>query len=138
MATGFRIDLLWYQIGDSDFVHAFFSTVCGNLEDGRWGSRFPIIMNELYHGRLEWEKVSQARNELKQIQNELSLHEPSDIIWDIENLSLLPPWGKNISEEITDLANYFVTSDGRNMISVIFNVFVEAEKEKIDIELVTI
>ena len=24
MATGFRIDFLWYQVGQGDFLHAFF------------------------------------------------------------------------------------------------------------------
>jgi hypothetical protein len=138
MATGLKIDCLWYQLGSSDFVHSFFSTICGNLENGKWGNRFPIIMNELYQGRLEHEIVPLARNELIIVQRELSLHVPSDVIWDIEDLNLLPPWGSDISEEITSLANYFVTSDGENMISVIFRAFDDSEKEKMDIELTTI
>nr|WP_270440761.1 Imm70 family immunity protein [Butyricicoccus sp. AF86-03b2A] len=28
-------------MGTADFLHAFFSTVCGRLENGKWGSRFP-------------------------------------------------------------------------------------------------
>ena len=61
MAVGFKVKFYWYQIGDSDFLHSFFSTVAYNLENGNWGSRFPVIMNELYQGKLECDKYNQKR-----------------------------------------------------------------------------
>ena len=64
MAVGFRIDFLWYQVGHVDFLHSFFSTICFHLEEGRWGSKYPYLMNKLYQGSLEWEDVSFARGEL--------------------------------------------------------------------------
>ena len=39
MATAFTVKFYMYPIGTSDFLHAFFSTVCGRLENGKWGSR---------------------------------------------------------------------------------------------------
>lgn len=59
-------------------------------------------------------------------------------MWDIEDLKKQPPWSNNISEDITDLSNYFVTSDGRDLISAIFKVFEAAETERIKIELVSL
>lgn len=38
----------------------------------------------------------------------------SKVIWDIDDMTKMPPWGKNISKDITDLSNYFVTSDGKD------------------------
>ena len=35
---------------------------------------------------------------------------------------------KNISSEITDLSNYFVTSDGRNLITIMLMAFNDAEE----------
>ncbi len=32
----------------------------------------------------------------------------------IDDLFKQPPWGKNISNDITNLSNYFVTSDGED------------------------
>ena len=32
MAVGFKVDYYWYQVGTSDFLHAFFSTICIRLE----------------------------------------------------------------------------------------------------------
>lgn len=34
MATAFTVKFYMYPIGTSDFLHAFFSTVCGRLETG--------------------------------------------------------------------------------------------------------
>jgi len=52
MAVGFKVKFYWYQIGNGAFLHSFFSTVAYNLENGNWGSRFPIIMCELYQAGL--------------------------------------------------------------------------------------
>lgn len=138
MAVGFRIDFLWYQVGHGDFLHSFFSTVCYHLEEGRWGAKYPYLMNKLYQGSLAWEDVRFAREELTCIRNGLSKLAPSEVVWDMDDLTKRPPWGDNISNDITDLSNYFVTSDGRDLIAVIFKVFDEAEAEKHEIEIISL
>lgn len=138
MATGFRIDFLWYQVGQGDFLHAFFSTICYRLEKGLWGSKFPYLMNDLYHIGLEWTDVPLARKELKKIQKTLSKLPPSDVIWDIDDLSKQPPWGNHISGEITNLSNYFVTSDGRDLITIMFMAFDDAEEIKHKIQIISL
>lgn len=138
MAVGFRIDFLWYQVGHGDFLHSFFSTICYHLEGGHWGAKYPYLMNKMYQGNLAWEDVKFAREELTCIRNDLSKLAPSKVVWDIDDLAKRPPWGDNISNDITDLSNYFVTSDGRDLISVIFKVFDEAEAEKHKIEIVSL
>ena len=57
--------------------------------------------------------------ELKEIKQELAKFPPSDVIWDIEDLSVIPPWGNNISPGITNLSNYFVTSDGQDFLLIL-------------------
>jgi 2,3-bisphosphoglycerate-dependent phosphoglycerate mutase len=47
---GFTVKYYWYQIGRGDFLHSFFSTVCYNLEDGKWGSRYPVFRQALEKG----------------------------------------------------------------------------------------
>lgn len=37
-------------------------------------------------------------------------------MWDLDDPSKQPPWGKNISREITDLSNYFITNEGKDFI----------------------
>jgi hypothetical protein len=106
---------LWL-VGTGDFFHAFFSTVGARLEPDGWGSRFPVLQNELYQGELAAEHAPAALAELDQVREELRRLPPSDVVWDVEDRSKQPPWGDDISDEITDLGNYFVTEDGKDLI----------------------
>ena len=132
MAVGFKVAFFCYQIGNGDFLHSFFSTVSYNLENGKWGSRFPTLMNELYQGTLDKDNVETAIVELKKIQLELQAFSPDKVVWDIDDLSKQPPWGKNISNDITNLSNYFVTSDGEDFITIFFNALEKAKKLQMD------
>ncbi|EHV5202079.1 hypothetical protein K0T49_001657, partial [Listeria monocytogenes] len=55
MSVGIKVDFLWFPIGSGDFLHSFFSTICVNLEDKKWGSKYPTLMKKLYSGRLNTE-----------------------------------------------------------------------------------
>ena len=138
MAVGFGVDCLWYPIGNGDFLYAFFSTVCVLLENGEWGSNYPVLMNELYAGRLRWQNVCEAKEELEDVQRRLKDFSPVEVIWNAEDLTKSPPWGRNISKDISDLSNYFVTSSGDDLITVILNVFEKAEKEKVDVDILSL
>ena len=116
--TAFTVKYYMYTIGTADFLHSFFSTVCGRLENGKWGSRSPYLMNELYQGMLSAEHLAAGAEELVQIKKNLARFAPNQVIWDIDDRSLTPPWGDNISDDITDLSNYFVTSDGNDFLTV--------------------
>lgn len=131
--VGFKVKFYWYQIGSGDFLHAFFSTVAYNLENMKWGSRFPVIMKELYQGHLPKEHVDAAIGELAVISAELRDLSPVHVIWDIEDLSKQPPWGNDISEDITDLSNYFVTSDGEDFLTILLHALEKAKDVNEDV-----
>ena len=118
MAIGLKTGPIYFLIGTGSFLHAFFSTVCYRLEDKRWGSRFPNLMNGLYQGEIQPAEAGWVLNELAAVQVELAAFSPDQVIWEIEDLSKRPPWGDNIAATITDLCNYFVTSDGRQLLEV--------------------
>ena len=67
--------------------------------------------------------ISKALQELDIIERELKSFSPDKVVWDIEDLSQEPPWGDDISPDITDLSNYFVTSDGENLITIMRHAF---------------
>ena len=118
MAVGIKVGSITDEIGTADFFHAFFSTISATLED-RWGARFPVLLNQLYQGSLPHSQASAALSELAQISSELAAFPPSAVVWDIDDRDKQPPWGDNISEDITNLANYFVTSTGRDLIMTV-------------------
>jgi len=92
-------------------------------------------MNELYQGTLDKDNVETAIVELKKIQLELQAFSPDKVVWDIDDLSKQPPWGKNISNDITNLSNYFVTSDGEDFITIFFNALEKAKKLQVDLTI---
>ena len=58
MAIGFFVDPIFYTIGMGDFLNSFFSTIYIKLEKSEWGSKYPIIMNDLYWGTIKKEKIN--------------------------------------------------------------------------------
>ena len=138
MAVGFKVRFFWYQVGSGDFLHSFFSTIAYNLEDGKWGTKYPCLMRELYSGELKEQHIKNAKDELETITNELKKISVDKVIWDIDDLSKPMPWGDNISPDITDLSNYFVTSDGEDLITVLNHAMDKAMELKSDITIKSI
>ncbi|MEG0314846.1 MAG: immunity 70 family protein [Erysipelotrichaceae bacterium] len=137
MAVGFKVKYYWFQVGNGDFLHSFFSTICLRLENGEWGSKYPNLMKSLYQGTLEQHGLSDAINELTEIKKELEKLSPQEIVWDNEDLELTPPWGTDISSEITNLSNYFVTSEGEDLITLLGNALNKAKDLNESIMIVT-
>ncbi|MCB5372722.1 Imm70 family immunity protein [Amedibacillus dolichus] len=105
------------------FFIFFFSTVAYNLKNEKWGTKFSIIMNELYLSELNSSHIPVAINKLRQIKQGLTKYSFDKVVRDIQNSSAQPPWETTISDTITDLSNYFIT---------IFNhALLKAEKLKI-------
>jgi hypothetical protein len=76
-------------------------------------------MNGLYAGELDAGRAQEALRELDEIRAGLRRHAPVEVVWDIEDPTKRPPWGDDISGDITDLGNYFVTDDGRDLLDVL-------------------
>ncbi len=124
-----------FEVGSPSFLKSFFSTVFVRLEGENWGSRYPIVMNELYSGRLSHPQAGAAESELGAIREGLASFAPKDVVWDFENRVAKPPWGDAINPEIRSLADYFVTSDGKDLIDVLREASREAIRVKKDVEI---
>lgn len=129
MAVGFKVGNIVDEIGTQDFLHAFFSTISHHLEPKGWGTKYPELMNELYQGKLDRQQAEKALQDIRQIREQLKSFPPSAVVWDNENLNARPPWGNNISKDITDLSNYFVTSTGRDVFEVTIECLEALAKE---------
>ncbi|HEN8798627.1 TPA: hypothetical protein U8251_001185 [Pseudomonas putida] len=138
MTIGIKFGQITDEVGSIDFLYCFFSTIAVNLEPSGWGSRFPIIMKNLYSGRLPSTEAEAALLELKTIKSELSRINPEKVVWSYEDRDILPPWGNEISKDITSLSNYFVTSSGRELIPLLEEILVEASEHSDDDSIVEI
>jgi 2,3-bisphosphoglycerate-dependent phosphoglycerate mutase len=126
-----------WLVGTGDFLHAFFSTLSARLETRGWGSRFPVLLKELYYGELAGAHAAAALEELARAREELRRLPPSDVVWDVEDRSKAPPWGDDISPEITDLGNYFVTEDGVDLFAVLEAAIAFAGRKDAPLRIVT-
>lgn len=108
----------FYSVGTGEFFGAFFDTVACLLENRQRGKNFPTL-TLLYFGEvIEKENLNMLDNELTTIQKQLKDYSPKDIVWNMEDKAAAPPWGSDISKEITNLSNYFVTCNGKQLFDV--------------------
>lgn len=75
-----------FNLGSECMVQSFFSTIAYRLENDKWGSVYPVIMNEFYKGKLEQKNIIRAIVEIKEIKKRLQKLEFSQLIWNIEEL----------------------------------------------------
>jgi hypothetical protein len=136
MSVIYSVNSLQYEIGSSSFLHAFFSNICFHLENKKWGRKYPYLMKILYKGKFPYGDAPFALGELKETKLKLIL--PERVIWDIDDLNAQPPWDSNISCSITDLSNYFITSDGKDLIEVTTSALKEGIMSKKDIMIVNL
>jgi hypothetical protein len=122
-------------IGDPSLLKAWFSSIYVLLEGKKWGRLYPIIMRELYTGALDAASIEQACVELKQIQAGFKGFSPQDLVWDFEKLDARPPWDNHISDNITSLSNYFVTSSGEDLFQVFEQAFQEAQRSRVGVQI---
>lgn len=122
MGIGIQLGRITDEIGSSDFLYAFFSTITGNLEPDGWGSRFPIIMKQLYAGCVQKSDAATALSEMYVIRTELAEMPPTHAIWSFDDQAQRPPWGDDIAPDIDSLAAYFVTAHGRDLIALLIDV----------------
>lgn len=135
VGLGLHVGNWFASVGTPAFFNAFFSTVFVRLEASSWGSRFPVVMNDLYAGHVSPSAAAPMLTELETLRCELAKLPPNDVVWDFENLAARPPWGDDIAESITSLANYFVTDDGEDLIETLVIAATQAARHDRAIEV---
>lgn len=117
MSLGLAVGSEVWPVGSGDVLHALFSTVAVLLEDGEWGTRFPALMERLYQGELPAADVEDAVSELRTVRRELAGFGSGDVVWDAEDPSVGPPWGRPL--EVPDVTHCFYAADGRPLLDVL-------------------
>lgn len=126
MSVALKVGLRYYTIGTASFFNSFFSTVFIRLENGSWGSRYPIIMNELYQGNVSVYNLKDCLLELQSVRIEFSKLSSDENVWNFEDLEESAPWGNQICSEIKYLSDYFITANGSNLLDMMIKVFEHA------------
>lgn len=107
------------EVGSKELVHSLFSTVAVRLEGGKWGSRFPVVMNQLSKGSLTHEHCQAAMAEMKTIRQELQKFKPDQVVFDAKDLKAKPANIADIILHLGTLATCHTTIGGRSLIDEI-------------------
>jgi hypothetical protein len=135
MNVGFRYSGIWKEIGHSDLLHSFFSTISFHLESNNWGSKYPYLQKKLYYDKLEHSETLNALDELKNIREKLALFKPEDIVWDAEDLSKKPSASFYSELNALNLTDCFVTVGKKNLFDVLYEVLEFCNRRKISVKI---
>jgi hypothetical protein len=122
-----------WRVGQDDFLHSFFSTVAYQVEREGWGSRFQVLMNELYMGRLPKEHVPQAREELQEVRARLSELQPADRVYSYDEPNKPTPW--DVPPGAATLADCFLSSSGTNLLDLLARALDVSQEADADVEI---
>lgn len=111
------------EIGSKELVHSFFSTIVVRLEQGKFGSRFPTIMNEFCNkGTITHEQCQAALKEMQIIRDELSKFKPAQVVYDYKDVNAPPaPNVVGLPLHLGTLATCHTTKAGRSLVEEILD-----------------
>lgn len=104
------------EISAKAALHALFSTISHNLEPEGWGTRFPILFNQIYAGKLYLMNAKEALEELQLVRHELKSVSTESIIWCIHNPEKCVPYSYGYNRQAKSCADWFLTTAGRDFL----------------------
>lgn len=116
-----------FNLGNNEMVKGFFNSIAYHLENKKWGSIYPTIMNEFYSGKLEQKHINKAIQEIKDIKQKLSKIDYTQMVFDMNSV----PEEKFISENISiSLDDIFINNKREKMSDIILIVLKSIKKKK--------
>ena len=107
-------------IGGYQIMSALFYSIAHDLENREWGSKYPVIMNELYYGdMIECDNLQQALAEIKEIKEEFKKLSPREMIMNYDDIIKVAPWEFEFIQEAQSLYDAMRSPDNCNIIDTI-------------------
>jgi hypothetical protein len=107
-----------YGAGSSRLFESFFATIACKLENGKWGSRFPIIMKCLWDGLVEKKDFREAIKEIEVMKKEFQELPVGEVVWSFKKPTRPVPnkYGKFI---IDNAYNFYITENNHHLIDIL-------------------
>jgi len=126
ITVGFFTCNVWYEFGYGETLYSWFSTICYRLEEGEWGSKYPVTMDILYYDEengIPYSMIDVFEKEIDEIKKAFSKLKPSDAIWSCEEHIYTVPLGKpNINYEAVTLREFYINNRGKNIFDFLHQV----------------
>lgn len=125
------------RIDPARAVEGLFATITYRLEPGGRGSRYPMVMNRLYSGRLDPAEAPAALRELAEIETGLLALAPHHVVWSFTDLRRLDDRTFPVNHAALNVRDYFVTTDGRPLLQALRDAVLLGQDRKEALELAT-
>ena len=123
----------YIDIGGYDTWKALSSTIQVRLKDV--SAKIPCVLSFLESGTCNFEQCLCTAKQFNIVRDSFALFSPDKVVYDAQDLTITPPWGRNISPIITSCGNYFTTADGRDLLAEIVRLFSIAAYTKTDVKI---
>ncbi|EKE02463.1 MAG: hypothetical protein ACD_20C00383G0015 [uncultured bacterium] len=122
------------ELGSYEYLNCYFNTISSLLEDKKWGSRFPILLESLdAKTKIEPDAAEEMASELAVITQELKNQPPANIDCNIDteesNWMLEAPFD-TFADNIYD---YFLTLEENNLTKTFYDFASEAAEENLSL-----
>lgn len=121
------------EIGTNDYLYCFYSTIVANLSKNL--KEISLAIDFLKDGKCKGSAGYETARQFNLIRDQLSRLRTNKIVYDIENVNKKAPWGNNISPVVTSCGNFFVTSEGKDLIFEITSILCYAQIKKVDVSI---
>jgi hypothetical protein len=118
MTIALKMPGLYMELGPGSLLQAFCATVALRLEGGLWGTRFPVLQQRLYDGRVTPADAPRLMQELDAIRAGFQQLPPDQAVCDDDTGTLQAVLTRPGPAPV-DLAGFFINSGKRNLITVI-------------------
>ena len=121
------------EIGNSDIWISLCSTIAVRLNYNE--EDIPLVLKFLRTGKCVAKEGNATARQFNLVRDELSKFAPDKVVYDIAEMTKEAPWGVNISDVITSCANFYTTSDGKDLLFEIVSILCYAGIMKVDISV---
>ena len=135
MAKLLRVGRQTYDLGAPVVVEGLFATITYRLEPGGRGTRFPLIMNRLYAGRLDSVQASAASRELEEIEAGLATLPAGRAVWSLTDLRRVDDRALPVNHSAANARDYFVGADGRPLLGSLRAAILASRESREAVEL---
>ena len=121
------------EIGKSDYVFCFYSTVFINLS--KISSKISLALDFLKTGECKGVDGYEIARQFNLIRDGLSQLSTDKIVYNMSDLHLKAPWSNNISPVVTSCGNFFTTPEGKDFIFEINTILCYAKIKGVDVSI---
>ena len=104
----------YVDIGSYTIWHSLYSTVAVRLKE--YHDLFPDAINFLRTGKCDPQNAQKTARQINLLRDRLASISPDNAVYDLNHLSMEPPWKGHISPIVTSCANLYTTADGKDLL----------------------